>query len=61
MADNIEFEKCIICGELTNVPKDLHISRREHYVEGAGQLCQKCFIKMHKDKNEEKKKNSRGV
>ncbi len=36
------FEKCVMCGELTSVPKDLHIDFRPNYIEGAGQLCTKC-------------------
>ena len=41
--NNTVFEKCIICHCITNVPVGTHIEEREFYVEGAGQLCPKCF------------------
>lgn len=44
-----EMEICIYCGVETNVPKDLHIDFREYYVEGAGQLCRKCFNETYKN------------
>jgi hypothetical protein len=37
-----EHEKCVMCGALTDVPKNMHIDLRKHYVEGAGQLCNNC-------------------
>jgi len=41
-----EFEICILCKELTDVPKDLHIDKRKNYVEGVGQLCDDCAKKI---------------
>jgi hypothetical protein len=40
-----QFERCILCNKKTSVPKALHIEFRNHYVEGAGQLCFQCFTK----------------
>jgi len=37
-----EKEKCVVCGAQTDVPKDMHIDFRKYYVEGVGQLCDKC-------------------
>ena len=37
-----DFENCVMCDKLTNVPKNLHIDYRSNYVEGAGQLCFEC-------------------
>lgn len=37
------FEKCVMCDKQTNVPIDLHVDYRSHYVEGAGQLCFECY------------------
>ena len=39
---NNEMEICILCGKATTVPKNLHIDMRNHYIEGAGQLCNEC-------------------
>lgn|GEM_PF-1818894 len=38
-----DLEKCVRCGELTNVPKDTPIAEREFYVEGYGQLHSSCY------------------
>ena len=39
-------EKCVCCGIDTGVPRDLHISHRQCYIEGAGQLCANCYRSM---------------
>ena len=36
-------DKCVICNAETPYTVDIHIKLREHYVEGAGQLCAVCF------------------
>lgn len=36
-------EVCITCGEDTPYKQNTHIDLREHYVEGAGQLCKSCW------------------
>ena len=61
MSNEIECEKCLICGTITKIPKDMHIANRTNYIEGAGQLCEKCYAEIYKDKNAKNKKNSRGV
>jgi hypothetical protein len=43
----METEKCISCNCDTQVPVDLYIDNREHYVEGAGQLCEKCWLEIY--------------
>lgn len=43
--DAYEYEKCAMCGTVTDVPVFLRIEARTHYVEGCGQLCEKC--RMH--------------
>ena len=40
-----EIELCVICGEKTNYTRGTHIDFRSGYVEGAGQLCDKCWNK----------------
>ena len=39
---NNPIEKCVICGEATQYRFKDHIDYRFNYVEGAGQLCNKC-------------------
>lgn len=40
-------ERCVCCGIDTGVPRDLHISKRSYYIQGAGQLCGNCFRSMN--------------
>ena len=40
-----EIERCVICGKPTEYRKYTPIQERECYVESAGQLCRKCFLK----------------
>lgn len=42
-----EYEICVSCGKSTKVKKSTHIDYREGYVEGAGQLCKECEIKIY--------------
>ena len=48
-------EKCVICGADTQYRFNDHIDYRFNYVEGAGQLCSKCYhfdtISVTKDEN----------
>jgi len=43
-------ETCVLCGSITPYNKNDDINMREHYVEGAGQLCDKCFIDIYGEK-----------
>jgi len=44
-----ELEKCIICDAYTNIKKSTPVQERdERYVEGAGQLCAKCYEKIYR-------------
>lgn len=36
---------CIICGNETPYEFETHIDYRFGYIEGAGQLCRKCYTK----------------
>jgi hypothetical protein len=44
-----------MCGKKTTVSKTTHIDFRDGYIEGAGQLCSKCYhfdtISVTKDEN----------
>jgi hypothetical protein len=39
---NNPIEQCVICGEPTQYRFNDHVNFRFNYVEGAGQLCNKC-------------------
>ena len=41
-------ETCVTCGVETDVPIDKPVDVRYHYVEGAGQLCKKCWDSIYK-------------
>lgn len=36
-------EKCVICGSETDYDETTNINQRYNYVEGCGQLCEKCY------------------
>ena len=38
-----EFEHCIVCGVETPYKRSTHVDMRHGYIEGAGQLCSKCY------------------
>ena len=44
-------ERCIICGQVTDMEKDWPVAMRKNYVEGAGQLCRKCYLEIYSDGN----------
>ena len=44
-----EMDRCVSCGKETPYPKNMHIDYRMYYVEGAGQLCNKCYENTMKD------------
>lgn len=41
-----EYETCVICKCKTNVRCDKPIKERYGYVEGAGQLCYRCYKEL---------------
>jgi dTDP-4-dehydrorhamnose reductase len=55
---SIKTEKCVNCGAETNVPIDMPIDQRKNYVEGAGQLCGKCYLELY-DTREDKGSGNR--
>ncbi len=38
-----EIDYCVNCGAETKYKKTDHIDHRTGYIEGAGQLCTRCF------------------
>jgi len=43
-----EKDLCVLCSKETPYNKDMHIDLRENYVDGGGQLCDKCANKIYK-------------
>ncbi len=43
------YERCIICGKLTDVPIAMPVDWRENYEVGCGQLCNKCAYQLRED------------
>ena len=43
----MEKEYCVKCGKETPYTKDVPIDQRDCYIEGAGQLCDDCFIEIY--------------
>jgi len=41
------FERCVMCGNVTNVPVSMPIDFRDNYEAGCGQLCSECALKQH--------------
>lgn len=42
-----EFELCIRCGKPTPYRPNTPITLRLYFVEGSGQLCEKCFYELY--------------
>lgn len=38
-----EFDHCVLCGVETIYKRSTHVDMRLGYIEGAGQLCPKCY------------------
>lgn len=45
----VETDVCVVCGEDTLIPKDRPVDLRPNYVEGAGQLCSKCWNEVYRN------------
>ena len=44
-----EIERCVLCGKETGYMRSERIELRQYYIEGAGQLCKKCFMALQID------------
>lgn len=40
-------EKCTRCGKPTPYHPNTPITLRRYYIEGSGQLCEKCFYELY--------------
>ena len=43
----VKKDKCVMCGSKTEYDIHTHIDIREHYVEGAGQMCRGCYLRIY--------------
>lgn len=50
-ANSPEVELCVTCGEDTPYTRQTNVQLRYWYVEGAGQLCQKCYTNVYDPTN----------
>lgn len=41
-----EYERCILCGQVTCIPVSMPIDWRENYEVGLGQVCAECAKKQ---------------
>lgn len=41
--DGILYDLCVICKNISGVLTNCPIDQRKYYVEGCGQLCEKCW------------------
>ena len=44
--NNLIYEACILCGQKTNVLMEESVAERKNYVEGVGQLCERCYFRI---------------
>ena len=51
-----EYEYCAVCFKQLRVKKETSVQQRKYYVEGIGQLCQRCYYRIYPNNlhNEEK-------
>ena len=49
-----KYETCVLCGDITDVKQRMPIDARRYYIDGIGQLCRQCFLKINEpDADEE--------
>lgn len=44
------YDLCVTCNKKTPYKTETPVDMREHYVEGAGQLCRTCNTKIYGEK-----------
>ena len=40
-------DDCVSCGKQTEFTADMSVDERQYYIEGSGQLCEKCYNKLY--------------
>ena len=44
---DLTVERCVMCDAKTKYTSQVPIIQRNYYVEGAGQLCEKCYRNLY--------------
>lgn len=47
-----DFEKCVVCGTETSYMPSTSLDNRQFYIEGSGQLCEKCYNELYSPGNQ---------
>ena len=50
-----EKDRCVACYAETPYTKDTPIDEREFYIEGSGQLCERCYQEIKAEEYADKK------
>ena len=45
-----DYESCVLCNEQLTILKSVPIDKRIGYIEGVGQLCTSCLVKLYASK-----------
>lgn len=48
--DDSVYERCVLCGCVTDVPRALDVNKRCCYIDGAGQLCRDCYLELLRER-----------
>lgn len=43
-----KYEHCIFCGNYVKIKYTIPTNERKYYIDGAGQLCEKCYKSIYK-------------
>ena len=43
-------DSCVICNVETSYGISTHVDERNYYIQGAGQLCEKCHFELYVEK-----------
>lgn len=46
---SLETERCILCGYDTGVLTNLPVDAKKYYIQGVGQLCEECYLKVNSE------------
>lgn len=52
-------DTCVMCNAATDEYKSTNVHMRHYYIEGAGQLCKKCYNSVYK--NTDSQSNYSGI
>lgn len=43
----LKTDNCVFCNKDTQIPSCTNVEMRNYYVDGAGQLCDECFVRIY--------------